>query len=239
VKYRRHHTFITKIILWGSLLSIAYLSQQTLIKVEDVKCSLPNNQACPSYITDELSKLKGESLLFNTFEDSTSKLQFTQPVQIKIKQKSLPKTLFIEASIDPGLYRIQNTNLITTAEGVTFTNDNSELPEVELTSEDLGSDENISSDHQILVANYHQGLKTIFESFQQQELSIKKIRWESDQTIKIELDTDLIVITDVNTIHTSAQKTSLILKAKINEGLEWNKKELDVRFRLPVLRNRT
>ena len=231
MKYRRHHTGLSKIILWGSVLGIVYISQQSLITVQNVECHLQNNQDCPPYITKELESLKGKQLLFNTFTDQLAQLQFDQPAQVRLKSKSLPHTIVVEASIDPGLYRLQDSNLVITAKGETFANEQSNLPVVELPVEDNGSES--------LLTDYHPSLKTIFESFAQQGLDIQKISWYSDQNIQIKLASGLVVITDVDTATITAQKTNLILQAQINQNIQWEQKELDVRFRLPVLRNRT
>lgn len=239
MQYRRHQTVIARWLVLGTFFCFILVAQKELFQVEDISCSLLDGQACPEFINDGLIQLRGEALLFNRLDQKISQLKFTQPAQVNLAARVLPSQIIVSAQTEPGIYQITDTLQAVSPTGDLFAVETSvDLPQVRVP--DLTTNSNASNDElATAIAPYHQQLLKTLSEFSRFQIKVKNLDWQTDQWILINLDQGWQILAEANQLTTAPAKVKLILDSDATRELNPSQTQIDLRFRLPVLRNRS
>jgi len=227
-KQPRRTPWPARLVKWGSVISLLIIGGQAALSVGTIECKLTTEKDCPPEIMDSLEEIKGQALLFNNLEEKLNLIKFNHPAQIKVTAKRLPKTIYLQVAREAGLYQIKNSSKIVTKSGFVFesTQENIVIIELPANSYEPKPDPLI-----------HQNLVTLLESFSSRELEVTSISWQSSDKIHVHLANGLTVALNLEAVPTAGEKLKLILAENTISNLDLSGAELDLRFRLPVLRN--
>ncbi|MBD3279679.1 MAG: hypothetical protein GF390_03135 [Candidatus Pacebacteria bacterium] len=221
--------FLTVLLLMIVVPGLTWLFTQVLV-VQQVEC-LAADQVQAQQLCVTLTSLKGQSLFFRDF--------FQEPVVKELQQagsgfalvkleKKLPNTLRVFLQEEPLVYQVllldQPVQLVS-HDGRLFKTDDqqSSLPMIYL-------------DQAELTTERHQQLLELLAVLDQQQIEFKKIEVFDQQQVRVWLLDNKTVWFELQNISTQAQRLALVLKQVNWSELESPVSEIDVRFKLPVLR---
>jgi len=231
MRHLNRNAWPIQLVRWGSLISLLVIAQQTILAVNHIECTLSSGATCTEQILSTLNQIKGQPLLFNNLEQKISQLEFDHPVQAQVVSKHLPQTLTLQLTQEPGLYRIDQNDYLITESGFVFSGSDKEIVTVQFPQGVF--------DGQILDMSVHQTVVNLIKSLTEYQIHPKTIIWISSEEIKLKLDNGLEVIVDSVSAQTVGEKLELIMNSEILESFDFDSTQVDLRFRLPVLRKTT
>ncbi|MBU0978289.1 MAG: hypothetical protein ABIJ03_02165 [Patescibacteria group bacterium] len=217
-----------RLVRWGSLISLLAVIGQTILAVGQIECSLSSGEACSNQTLVTLNQIKGQPLLFNNLEQKINQLEFTHPVQAQVVSKRLPQTLTLKLTQEPGLYQVNQSDYLITQSGFVFQSSTQMAVPVDLPQTIF--------DQRILDMSVHQSLVKLINSLDRHQIQPEAIGWQSSEEIILKLTNGLEAIVNSDGVETSGEKLDLILNSEVLDNLNFNQTQLDLRFKLPVLR---
>lgn len=183
---------------------------------------------------------KGQSLLFTDFENDQiwdellMDQQYGQVYQFQKIEKSLNgrAKLFLLAKL-PDYRLIIGENRYLLNQNNKLKNDQERLT---LSSIEFMSDFALQ-EHGYLNEAYHQKFLSLSRALKETQIVTTKIVWQSDQEIHLFVEEIEVILDDNQDFESQIQRLSLILKQNKTEAILLNKKILDMRFNLPVLKD--
>ncbi len=182
---------------------------------------------------------KGRSLFFTDLENDEIwnelliSQQYSQVYQFKKIKKSLSgevKLLLLTKLPDYRLIIGQDRYLINQNNKLKDNQEKLLLPSIEY----LG-DQNIR-EHEYLRDDYHQKFLALSKALKKYDINTNKIVWQSDQEIHLFLKETEVIIDDLKDFDFQIERLSVVLKEDKLQAVLPNKKVLDMRFNLPVLK---
>jgi len=227
----RRTSWSMRLVKWGSAISLLLIALQATLSVGQIKCTLSSGETCPDHFLETLSQIKGQPLLFNNLEQKINQLEFSHPVQSQVVSKKLPKTLTLILIQEPELYQVKDTEYSVTKSGFIFETSNQETVIINLPKTVF--------DQKLLDHSVHQTLVSLLENLATYQVEAKTVEWRSSEEILLKLSNGLEVITNSSSTKVTGQKLELVLSSEPLNNLDLKSKQLDLRFKLPVLRNVT
>ncbi len=201
------------------------------LRVRAITCQIENEE-CPDELIQSLQPLQGSSLLFSKHESSISNLQSNYNLTSYSKQ--LPNTLHLTFSGLPNeaLLRIDDHEYLLHSDGAleesTEATQNTTIFEVPAAG--IDSDNRRVKDAQLVT------------HVLEWNTSLEQIRSEpervifNDQVVILKLNAGLQAIANLNESTTASQRLAIILEHAEVASIDTSIREIDLRFRLPVLR---
>ena len=207
-----------------------------ILKIEKIECRL-ENQSCPQELIDQLNSLKGESFLFTKLDylASSSKLNFYQlksfskqwPNALKLEFVTNPSSYLLEIDNPDSVFLITENGLAQAAPAENF------LPVIKVISWP-----NSITDQQI-DPDLHQLIFSLINLLSSQQIE-PNITIYHQNHIEISLKDNLFAIVGNDDINQQMAKLFIILEELDISNIDLEIKEIDLRFKFPVLRtNRT
>lgn len=243
-KSRKQHSSINfskilKILFLGILIFVAYLilvAGKMLFSVRDINCKLSNDAACPEHLLAELEVLKNKPIFFTDYKSILSKENaLSQPYSITQVTKTLPSTLNIIFTAEDSLFIIEQSSqsYLISSSGKVFPNDQIQSEQAIVK---VITDNTLVENNQIDSGTFHT-ISTILTTGDELDLPIQSITWVDKSTIKLNMkEITEVAIIDSESPRLELQKLTNILSSKEYQTLPETKQELDLRFRMPVLR---
>jgi hypothetical protein len=238
-----NHLYFILVILITSVLLIS------TFRVGKIECQHadPNNRELAAVCQELNTAFIGKSLLFYNFDeasiwqDLTKKSDYQQIYHLASLKKTPPKTLVLNLDSKLPDYRlIVNTD----QEQQSFVlNQNNHLKKdhgQEMLFEVFyqGQEQIIDKNSRYLQMNYHQFFLEIQENIVDYKIPAKRLIWQKNEVLELDLGKSWLIILDKETDPAESMKNlSLIL---LDEEVLTNIKGrnfLDMRFRLPVIRD--
>ncbi len=214
-----------KVVTAGLLL--AGLGWLATFKVQEVKCVVQDHP-CSAEAEQQAQTLNHRSFFFTDLEkvgaDNLSSLPGYQLVSI---QRQLPQTVVLTLQQNAALYRLRqidtNETVVVDTQGYFYTADQQEsLPLVVVVDKNQNPDR-------------HTQLVDLFKTLTDEHITFKQIEVVSDNVALIYLDGQTTAVINVSSPIQDTKKLSIVLKG-IEPGTLSQIQEIDVRYRLPVLR---
>lgn len=230
-----------RVVIIGLCMVIVLLGTWQLFTIRHVSCTFPSGAACPDDLQQHLvSSFSGQYLFFNTVTDQLAQDPFAsdpyQPVAIR---RYLPNHLAFTFKPEPALYRFElpeaddsTQQLLVTNNGTVLrSSEVSTLPVVQWNGEALMTD-----DEKSIITAVHSPLQRIVSTLVSRQIEFERIIWNSPDEIIIALPNGRRALLDSTDPETSVLELEAIQDAPELDELEAPIREIDLRFRLPVLR---
>lgn len=201
-------------------------------KIKSVECNL-NQQSCDGEIVDRLN-LNDQSFFFTDIEAEVNQVEFGFPVQLNQVERIFPNKLKISLSQSEYLYQLNfgQIHLSVDSEGNYYPieQDSSVIVQVEPSLyESLLEEKKIDN-------RFHQGMVSLTKLLEKNNYQIKSINYQSGNLITIILINYPQILVDPDNFENQVFVLELIInKLSINDP-EKNFRELDLRFKFPILR---
>lgn len=231
---------IKRILIIAAALAVVPLSLLILqiFRVEAVECRVSSQSQCPESLSVLLDEaLVGQPLFLADFPSLLAGEQFSsQPFTFKSIEKRLPSTATITFELEPLLYLIrtqEGEQVAVGANGSVIPTQNwpDDTPTVQIneSSENIIAADNINLE-------YHQPLALLINSLYKNQIVFQNITWNSADEIRLESPGMPLVIIDSANPDLAISKLQLIINSGKIEALEEPISEIDLRFKMPVLR---
>jgi hypothetical protein len=235
--------FFLVTIITGLLLLLTF-------KVKTINCqhSDSNNQELGAVCQELETAFIGKSLLFYNFEESTIWQELTQKAEYQqiyhpaSLKKIPPKALVLNLDSKLPDYRLiiidenkeQKSFILNQNNHLKKDYNQNQLFEVFY----QGDEQIVDKNNRYLQANYHQFFLSIQENIDELQIPAKRLIWQRDDLLELDLGKSWLVILDKEVDPEESMKNlSLIL---LDEEILTNiqgRNFLDMRFRLPVIRD--
>ena len=183
---------------------------------------------------------KNKSLFFTDFENDPiwDELLVEQQYGQIYQYQKISKSLFgaINLSLlakSPDYRLIFNQNRYILNQNNKLKNDQARL---DLPSIEFMGDTTLLEEHGYLNETYHQKFISLSQAMHQYQINSQRIIWQSDQEIHIFLEEIEVILDDEKDFVYQMERLALILQQNKSENIFVEKKILDMRFNLPVLR---
>lgn len=203
------------------------------LQVGDIECRL-DVQSCPPALQDALAPLRGRSLIGVDLREDAQQMVTAHSVRATSVQKKFPRLLTVQFAQVPISYRLNTAEKSWDVNSTGTVFEPSSAAYLEITTK-LPVDQLMSS-ARLLKPEFHQALRAVAESD------------STKQATQIELlDNETIIITMKEGIRAlvPTQETALhlaelhqILTSSEYRTVSKDYQEIDVRFKLPVLRKK-
>lgn len=232
---RKSHTLVILVVITFLLLLAGSLG----LRIQTIQCSI-NDRSCSSEIDTALLPIKGESIFFFDESQLSSLLSSYPTYQIKSYSFQLPSTLKLELAPQRVMYYLtsnsQTQNLGVTDQGLLT----SSLPDESVTQVIIPDNHWVDlKTGQNLDAELHRGLTLILSELEVASISVPIILWQDTQTVVLDKPEIPLVLIDPQQAGTNIARLKLLLTEIQKEPLSNQVQEIDVRYKLPVLRNTT
>ena len=207
-----------------------------LFQVTDITCTTTDNQSCPTSVQASLNSAIGKSFFFTNFErDFSASDAETQPYTIQSINKILPGTLVVMVQLETPAY------LLITKDGQYSISQSGSVIAADSHPQSLATI-TIQSEIPIIADGklpdkYHSVISSILEEILRQEMVVATITWVDDQTLYVDLQNGPRVVLESQTAGQRVQHLPVILQSTEVKSLP-QLAEIDLRFKLPVLRTR-
>lgn len=230
------------LVVWLLLASVVISVGLVAVKIRQVECHLPNG-IDSSEICLRLQPLVGNSFFFTDFENSSvvnralKAEDMAQTFSLESVKKQLPGTVIFELSQKAPLYRLlaegDQKYLVTESGQLKTDNPRLKLPEARLFPGWSDSFDSLD----LKAASTHYFLKQLIMTAAEEQLKIETINFESSTLIRIKLDSQLFVVLEKNSQPSLEMKRLAVIIDNLNfKEIDTGIKEVDLRFKLPVLR---
>lgn len=234
------------LILCLTFIILIVWSHAQIFRVQEITCETSSQESCPEYFFKELNDFYDQSLFtIQPKELGKSSSIAGSGFQIISYHKKLPNKIHLTIRSEKPLFTIENggQDVLVSEYGRVITSPNqTSVPKViiEPTAYNGGLDGSSQSiiQNNTLSDPFKSVLTTLVEQFNALDSNIvlKKINWKNSQEIALELQSNIIILTDVETYDQVAEKTKLILQSEAVEDEIPEIREIDLRLDLPVLR---
>lgn len=205
-------------------------------RVTKVDCTVESSE-CPPELAEHSKILKGSSFFFGNFEKKLHENLLENNVYLlQSVTKKLPGTIVLTFEQEEIEYSLQfegETKYV--GKSGTIIPNNSQPQDVLLI--EWKTDQELIKENRVQ-NKYHQLFLTITQSLTRTSQEQKKIIWNSDSEVILDIPGRPLFIFDSETIETQIKKVDTIVNAKELDEIEEPILEIDMRFDLPVLRTR-
>jgi len=205
-----------------------------ILKVKTVTCSIANTPCSNDELKVVNDTLQNKSLFFlDISKELESNQEFNKQFILDTYTKELSGKINLIVIKKEPLYKVNldNKNFLVTKQGHLLES----TTELKLPLVTWHPAPNSLVTTQKINPKFHKGLLTLLTQLKTFEISTKEINWLSDEKIKVTLENNLHFILDIKGLSTKAQAIKLINDSKEIQALEQGNKEVDLRFKLPVL----
>lgn len=243
-QYSIYLFFVTTLVLTGLLLVFAF-------RVKKVSCYQPEAKLEElAQVCQEInSAFVGKSLLFFNFHEAeiwqelTEKSDYSQLYYLSSLKKIPPGELTINLDSKLPDYRLSIIN--NNQEEQTFILNQNKHLKKDLGQSQLftivyhGDEEILGKNTQYLNEEYHQFFLSLKTSLDRYQIKAKKLIWQNNDLLELDLGKSYLVILDKNIDpEETIKKLALILEDKIVVDEIQRQGVLDLRFNLPVIREK-
>ena len=238
-----------KNVFYFSVVLVFLLLSRLLFSVRQLNCQLEPEQGGIESVCQFLeAKFSGRSLFFYRFENDAvwdellEKSDYSQVYQLESYTKTLPSKLNLKLLASLPDYRLQYLD----EEGQEqkfLINQNNKLkndhPDLDiLTIVYLGEEEIVDEAQLFLNESAHQKFLALARAIEQFDIPAEDLVWQNDSLLKLNIGKSWLVLLDSETNFSKAMQ-ALGFLLKDEESLEkvHGHQYLDLRFRLPVLRD--
>ncbi len=204
-----------------------------IFKIKQVNCQL-NSLSCPAPLEDALADFQGKSLFFDNIEQRVQALNL-ELYQLESVNKSLPHTLnlvFLPKKNSYLLLKDQTQLLVVAENGVALDQEvTQKLPEIKIE----GWPNEVINGHQVDPV-LHQTISQLILELELHQIPTSNITVFQPTFITIELPENRIALIESEQIKTQIKRLAAILQEYDFNSSDTPIKEIDVRFKLPVLR---
>lgn len=210
------------------------------LKVQHISC-IQNGTSCSIPLYSPLETLKGSSFFFTDLNQTlVEKHNGVLPFKVLSIKRKLPGTIIVTLAEEKPLYLIFTNDTQSTLVGVSengstvsFDANSSSTPIVNVPTAETAFTE------KTLVPTFHETIKKIMFNSRSPQYTLRNINYVSSTEIILNYDTlpPLIITEDVPIY--ALQHIEKIMYTVETQTLEKPVKEIDLRFRLPVLRTET
>ena len=215
-------------------LATALVSLYKLFRVQTVECRLLGAEACPDDLVQTLQFIINQPLFFVDFSKQISTVQLPQPVRLSKISKKLPSTLRLSFQLEPVAY------VISTDQDIFFVSQSGQLYQQQFEQTGLVQVRLLSAwSHQSgsVELFIHHSLLAIIAGCQQLKLPLQTITWLDNSTIQLSMENrSEIFVIDSQQPNLELHRLALVLQSGEYQALTQSKQELDLRFKMPVLR---
>jgi hypothetical protein len=211
-----------------------------LFRVKSFTCQLQNDERCPAGLDEQLTVVFGRSLFFTDFNSLLANLNLSgQSFTVTKLRKRLPSSLELILLPEPFFYILRNANsdekIAVTAAGMISNSPviDEQLELVEVYLKDSIWQEIVDNNQ---VESFHQPLSVLLTSLKNNELYFSKIEWQDPSEIRVFTKDKIVIIFDNSLSSTQIKQAKELLSSSELSTLDMEPTELDMRFRLPVLR---
>lgn len=225
---------IVAVVGLGIVIGVIYFIG-TFFRVKTVKCTL-DNEVCPEALQSSLNVLQNQSLFFVDLQKAATKNGIPVPATLTKLKKQLPHTVSVEFSSETLLYQLQtDQGMVAISSSGTVFHDIAERPPITIEVKPPLNQLITADGH--LLPDMHQGLVAVVENLGKYQLPISHITWvDKDSILLIMNEGQLTGIIDSKSPNTELEKLQTILQSDQYQKVASTVKEIDVRFKLPVLR---
>lgn len=213
-----------------------FIGLTQVLKISIIECQL-NNQPCPSEITQYFSPLHNQKLL--TIRPQLEELiqNLASPYQLHEYRLKFPHTLQIWLLTQQPAYQLQNiqtqeTRVITVSGQVMGEQPLSNLITLQIPP-DVWTKYWTSNS---LVTEEHNTFSSIVQQLKNSAIPIMTGEISSDQTLRISLPENRTALLDIQELHIGLVRLELLLENLRKTPPTDPVVEIDVRYKLPVLR---
>lgn len=219
-------------------LVVLLLSLVPMMKTKSVECYLDSNASCPAELTSLLEQdIINRSFFFTDYENIVARAPLASlPFTLSSFKRNLPDKLTLTFKNEPLLYKLvmeDGSSLLIGTEGTIINNatDNNELTQV-LVYEDAAT---IFSGNKV-TSKLQKPISAIVESLHAQGVSVESVSYQNSQDIRLKLSSSQVAILDDTDPESAIKKLKLILSAPEVTAIDEPIDEIDLRFKMPVLR---
>jgi hypothetical protein len=215
----------------------ATLMVTLLFRVKEVECSLSSGSRCPDELTQSSATLKNRSLFFSDFQTLIEQPGFNDHhYKLANLSKRLPSTLIIELQPLETAYLIAlrgSDRLVAVSESGVIHTDPVESDSAVVEVEKNTWEQIIEKDS---AEELHSTIMRLLDSLYKNEFFYDTITWINHDEIRVKIAGGVEVIFDSSLSELTVYQTKSLLNSKEFAELEVKPVEVDMRFRLPVLR---
>lgn len=210
-----------------------------IFPVKKIDCKLTSGKDCPQEFSDALKSLQNKPLIPTNFDDSVTKLNIPAGYILDSVSKKLPSKLILTFVAEPLLLQISCQDCdqhksIGVYRHILDSNDlKSEFPNFF-----VHADNQEVFDNSGLKPEYFDSLKELTESLYKLRIVFQNGEWISEDEIKVSLDNNLTAIFSANQIASQVVALDLIIKSDAIKQTDAEIEEIDLRYKMPVLRTR-
>lgn len=219
---------------------------EDFFNIRDLSCTLADNQACPIELVAPIQEdLLGKSIFFTDLEMKVSELMADSQFELESVSKQLPGILnlgFIRRQplylleVEAGRqYAILDRGLLQT---VVDPNKVTSLPIIKINSE-LANSEFSSINEGRLDSETHNTIVSLLSSLEDLGLSSSYITLFDNEVIALEVDDNLTALVDSEQTINNLTKLKIILTELDFSTIDLAINEIDLRYKLVVLRTRS
>lgn len=219
-------------------LVVLLLSLTPMIQTKSVECYLDSNVSCPAELTSLLEQsIINRSFFFSDYENIIAREPMASlPFTLSSYKRKLPDKLTLIFKNEPLLYKLvtkDGSSLLVGTEGTIINNttDNIELTQV-LVYEDML---NILNGNKV-APKLQKSLAAVIESLHAEGVNVKEVSYQNPQDIRLKLNSSQVAILDDTDPEGAIKKLKLILSAPEITAIDEPIEEIDLRFKMPVLR---
>lgn len=230
--------------IWGLglFLIFLFLLMRFAFVFKQVECQIVDASLEAGVCQEITNHLEGRSFFFTNitnldiWQQLLNEEKYSQSYQLISYQKKLPGQLLLQLSSQLPYYRLR------LKDGSSFLlNENNKL------KEDKGNlkllELNYLVDKQIIEHAYineieHEQFLTLAKAIKEHNLPISKINWRANAEIELEIDNPalLVLIDDAQDFRRQMKRLALVLNDQDLTQVLAEKRSLDLRFNLPVLK---
>ena len=235
---------LPSIILITPFFLLLYLLQN-FFSIKNIECRVSTNDKCPDFLVNRLEEnIKGKPIIFTDLELEMTKEPFvSDSFALKGQKKKLPNYIEVVFDHEPIIYLIRtqkddDKTKAVTQSGFIWETENSTkgVPVVDFSQTNQLSEQNKDPFNNKMNEKKHNPIKKIVSSLKKMNLPYQEIVFLSESEILLKIEDSLVAILDDKEVEKSVAELSAILSSPEYLEREEKVEEIDLRFRLPVLR---
>lgn len=231
------------LVFFGWLGSLFLLGQLDFLKTKNIECRLTNEETCPDSLSAKTQTLGQKALFFGNFkktfiEDQQLALAFKV---IKIEKYLLDRVvIFFEPIKLSYLLKIGEKTYLVTDSAVVLDNQSqiASLPKVSLGQKSTDLYFSQAADLTTVRLKFHQEILAVIQALNQEQINFDQLVYFSPHQVSINTNQGIEAIINTQEAAVNASRLRIILNSKQLESLDLANFIIDVRFSLPVLRNK-
>lgn len=222
------------ILVLGFITAGVSLTARSIFTAQQVLCQI-EAQNCPSDVTSTLTQLHGTALISTNIAAEANTILTATPYRVTSWYSTLPGTLHLEIAQDPTAYRLQTSDadVFVSTSGIVTT----ATAEVQDSVLRIATDsplEAVLTEEGTVRSTLHTSLRAAAETTL--EIPVADAQWY-DQTLQLNLSDGFVILMLVSDVQQQLERATLVLDSPEFAERAAEVSVLDLRFRLPVLRN--